>query len=175
MCSAQAPRSNIQTYKACYCLMIIRHGAQVRISPGSCQSKVYSFTQTSGLRSCSTCCCCCCTEWDAVLGAVGRALILSSLVNSRSDAHLRCLAQCVLHDAPSLCHVGLFFTDTLDCDAASRILLISAPCLCCCTSGQSLNYSLCSLTHAVWFSRGSWIQVGRKIRVKPFEVFCCCL
>lgn len=52
------------------------------------RSKVYSFTHRLAVPWQTGCCC---PKSDAVLGAVGRALILSSWVNSRFDAHLRCL------------------------------------------------------------------------------------
>lgn len=87
---------------------------------------------------------CCClwllpnVRWDAVLGAVGRALILSSLVNSRFDAHLRCLAQCVLHD--------VYFSLPLQIPVITEIIILtSVPSLCWSISGQSLNNSLCSI------------------------------
>lgn len=83
---------------------------------------------------------CCCPKWDAVLGAVGRALILSSLVNSRFDAHLRCLAQ---RFSLSLACYSLLLPGPLHTFHCYFIAF-----LCSNTSGPVLNYSLCSLINA---------------------------
>ncbi len=118
-------KSNLTS--ACFCLattLVQRRITELRKSPESCQSKVLRLCTVHRFTApCQSCCCCCCPPWDALLGAVGRALILSSLVNSRFDAHLRCLVQCVLHDVASLCHViflspiGLHdFEKIMNCD-----------------------------------------------------------
>lgn len=131
--------------------------------PESCRSKVSSLSQSPQVLAepCQTCCCC--PKWDAVLGAVGRALILSSLVNSRFDAHLLDVWRSVFlmmlllfchgsHYGKRLTETRLFYSRALAC-------------LCRSTRGLPLNYSLCSLFFffykcGVCFSRKSWIQVG---------------
>lgn len=111
--------------------------------PESCRSKVSSLSQSPQVLAepCQTCCCC--PKWDAVLGAVGRALILSSLVNSRFDAHLLDVWRSVFlmmlllfchgsHYGKRLTETRLFYSRALAC-------------LCRSTRGLPLNYSLCSL------------------------------
>lgn len=98
--------------------------------------------------------------------------MLSSLVNSRFDAHLRCLAQCDLHDVRSLRLVILLVRIPF-CGTAAGIIFIPAMFL---FEAHQVIHSIILCVVLYMMSAFQETTVSSKNEnmdgIKPFEVFC---